>query len=63
MSDTSEETIQSERSNDKEDSTCRDFARGLCDRKFCKYKHETESRMLNFCHDYQNNICPRPHCK
>lgn len=62
MSDTSDET-KSERSNDKEDNACRDFARGLCDRKFCKYKHETETRTLNFCHDYQNNICPRPHCK
>ncbi|KAJ8960660.1 hypothetical protein NQ314_006052 [Rhamnusium bicolor] len=63
MSDTSEETIQSDRPNDKEDHVCRDFIRGLCDRKFCKYKHENESRTLNFCHDYQNNVCPRPHCK
>ncbi|CAG9832441.1 unnamed protein product [Diabrotica balteata] len=63
MSDTSEDTIQSDRTSEKEDSVCRDFARGLCDRKFCKYKHENESKLLNFCHDFQNYICPRPFCK
>ncbi|KAJ8966894.1 hypothetical protein NQ317_003928 [Molorchus minor] len=63
MSDTSEETVQSDRANDKDESICRDFIRGLCDRKFCKYKHENEARTLNFCHDYQNNVCPRGHCK
>lgn len=63
MSDTSEDTIQSDRQSDKEDNICRDFLRGLCDRTFCKYKHENEIKPLHFCHDYQNNICPRPHCK
>ncbi|XP_060518009.1 uncharacterized protein LOC132696900 [Cylas formicarius] len=63
MSDTSEDTISSDRQNDKEDSICRDFARGICDRKFCKFKHENEIHTLNFCHDYQNNVCPRPYCK
>ncbi|XP_068904027.1 zinc finger CCCH domain-containing protein 10-like isoform X1 [Tenebrio molitor] len=59
MSDTSEDKSQ----NDKEDNICRDFIRGICDRKYCKYKHETEMKSLNFCHDFQNNICPRPNCK
>lgn len=64
MSDTSsEDNIQTDRQNDKDDNICRDFIRGICDRKFCKYKHENEARTLNFCHDFQNNICPRPHCK
>lgn len=62
MSDTSDD-IQSERQNEKDDSICRDFARGTCDRKFCKYRHENEIRPLNFCHDFQNNICPRINCK
>ncbi|XP_044266760.1 zinc finger CCCH domain-containing protein 10-like isoform X1 [Tribolium madens] len=59
MSDNSEEKGQ----NDKEDNVCRDFIRGICDRRYCKYKHETDMKTLNFCHDYQNNICPRPTCK
>lgn len=60
MSDTSEDTG---RQSDKEDCVCRDFVRGICDRKFCKYKHENDTKPLNFCHDYQNSICTRPHCK
>lgn len=46
-----------------QDNICRDYIRGICDRRFCKYKHENEVRPLNFCHDFQNNICPRPNCK
>ena len=53
MSDTSED----------KDSICRDFVRGICERKYCKYKHEFEMKQLNFCHDFQNNICPRNNCK
>nr|CAI5834111.1 unnamed protein product [Callosobruchus analis] len=63
MSDTSEDTIPSDRQSEKEDSVCRDFLRGICDRKFCKYKHQTDPKSLNFCHDYQNSMCPRPYCK
>ncbi|CAH1105876.1 unnamed protein product [Psylliodes chrysocephalus] len=63
MSDTSEETIQSDRNGENHESVCRDFTRGLCDRKFCKYKHENEIKQLNFCHDFQNFVCPRPFCK
>lgn len=62
MSDTSDDS-QSDRQNDKDENICRDFIRGICDRKFCKYKHENEIRPLNFCHDFQNNICPRLNCK
>ncbi|KAG5883042.1 hypothetical protein JTB14_010431 [Gonioctena quinquepunctata] len=62
MSDTSEDTIQSDVTNEKE-GICRDFVRGQCERKFCKYKHDTEARTLNFCHDFQNHVCPRVHCK
>lgn len=61
--DTNTNSSKSERQNDKEDNICRDFIRGICDRKFCKFKHETETRTLNFCHDFQNTICPRIHCK
>ncbi|CAG9768611.1 unnamed protein product [Ceutorhynchus assimilis] len=61
MSDTSEEAC--DRPNDKDENACRDFVRGICERKFCKYKHDNEIRRLNFCHDYQNNICPRLNCK
>ncbi|XP_050302641.1 zinc finger CCCH domain-containing protein 10-like [Anthonomus grandis grandis] len=62
MSDTSDDPSAP---NDKDDTnlTCRDFARGLCDRKFCKYRHENDIRPLNFCHDFQNNVCPRVNCK
>ncbi|VEN52928.1 unnamed protein product [Callosobruchus maculatus] len=63
MSDTSEDTMQSDRQSEKEDNICRDFLRGICDRKFCKYKHQTDPKSLNFCHDYQNSMCPRPYCK
>ncbi|KAF7279448.1 uncharacterized protein LOC143202322 isoform X2 [Rhynchophorus ferrugineus] len=64
MSDTSsEDAVPSDRQSDKEESVCRDFVRGICDRKFCKYKHENEIRPLNFCYDFQNTICPRPNCK
>lgn len=66
MSDVSEDSIvKSDKQLDKDESNniCRDFIRGICDRKFCKYRHETETRTLNFCHDYQNNMCPRPNCK
>lgn len=49
--------------NQENNSVCRDFIRGVCDRKFCKYKHEAEVRTLNFCHDFQNSTCPRPNCK
>lgn len=45
------------------DNVCRDFARGVCGRKFCKYKHELETHSLKFCHDYQNTSCPRPNCR
>ncbi|KAI4465392.1 muscleblind-like protein [Holotrichia oblita] len=63
MSDTSDD-IKAERSSDQNtESVCRDFTRGACDRKFCKYKHETEIRSLNFCYDFQNASCPRPNCK
>nr|XP_022918795.1 zinc finger CCCH domain-containing protein 10-like [Onthophagus taurus] len=63
MSDTSDD-VKTEPSNDSsQDSICRDFSRGTCNRKFCKYKHETEVRSLNFCHDFQNATCPRPNCK
>ncbi|KRT79501.1 hypothetical protein AMK59_6385, partial [Oryctes borbonicus] len=63
MSDTSDD-IKAERSGDQNtDNICRDFTRGTCDRKFCKYKHETEIRSLNFCYDFQNATCPRPNCK
>ncbi|KAL1514164.1 hypothetical protein ABEB36_003469 [Hypothenemus hampei] len=61
MSDTSDDNP--DRPNDKDDNICRDFIRGICDRKFCKFKHENEIRPLNFCHDFQNNICPRLNCK
>ncbi|KAJ3653454.1 hypothetical protein Zmor_012704 [Zophobas morio] len=63
MSDTSED--KNDRQTDKEDkdSICRDFVRGICERKYCKYKHEFEMKQLNFCHDFQNNICPRNNCK
>lgn len=61
MSDTSEE--KSDRQGDKEENICRDFIRGICDRRFCKFRHENEMKSLNFCHDFQNNVCPRPNCK
>ncbi|XP_018318899.1 zinc finger CCCH domain-containing protein 10 isoform X2 [Agrilus planipennis] len=63
MSDTSEESCKADRTGDGGDNMCRDFARGICDRKFCKYKHENETKPLNFCHDFQNTACPRPNCK
>ncbi|CAG9864371.1 unnamed protein product [Phyllotreta striolata] len=63
MSDTSEETLQSDRTGDKDENLCRDYSRGLCDRKFCKFKHESDAKPLNFCHDFQNFVCPRPFCK
>lgn len=49
--------------NGSGDSICRDYIRGVCGRKFCKYKHENEIRSLSFCHDFQNTGCPRPNCK
>ncbi|KAK9888423.1 hypothetical protein WA026_000671 [Henosepilachna vigintioctopunctata] len=58
----SEESI-SDNVNEKDEGVCRDFVRGMCDRKYCKYKHETQSPTLNFCHDFQNSFCPRPKCK
>ncbi|XP_023014165.2 uncharacterized protein [Leptinotarsa decemlineata] len=58
MSDSSEDTVISD-----VDNICRDFARGVCERKFCKYKHEHEAKPLSFCHDFQNYICQRGYCK
>lgn len=52
-----------QRIDSNQEYVCRDFARGVCERKFCKYKHENEIKTLNFCHDFQNNTCPRPKCK
>lgn len=62
MSDTIDDNKE-QRNELNQDNVCRDFMRGVCDRKFCKYKHENEIRSLNFCHDFQNNTCPRPNCK
>ncbi|XP_065164154.1 zinc finger CCCH domain-containing protein 10-like [Atheta coriaria] len=62
MSDTSEESSPQDGSHGC-DSVCRDFLRGMCERQFCKYKHEYESRSLSFCHDFQNSSCPRQACK
>ncbi|XP_066155391.1 zinc finger CCCH domain-containing protein 10-like [Euwallacea fornicatus] len=63
MSDTSEEICERQCTDKEGDNVCRDFVRGICDRKSCKYKHDNDIRPLNFCHDYQNNICPRLNCK
>jgi hypothetical protein len=42
---------------------CRDFVRGSCRRLYCKYPHVQSSDLVVFCHDYQNNKCPRINCK
>ncbi|XP_017771070.1 PREDICTED: zinc finger CCCH domain-containing protein 10-like isoform X2 [Nicrophorus vespilloides] len=63
MSDTSEDSKDSRVGDINQDNICRDFIRGMCERKFCKFKHDQEPRILNFCHDYQNTACPRPACK
>lgn len=63
MSDSSEDLKTDRQGETNNDSICRDFIRGVCGRKFCKYKHENDMRTLNFCHDFQNATCPRPNCK
>ncbi|KAF2880175.1 hypothetical protein ILUMI_25976 [Ignelater luminosus] len=63
MSDSSEDLKTDRQGETNADSICRDFIRGVCGRKFCKYKHENDMRTLNFCHDFQNATCPRPNCK
>lgn len=60
MSDLSEELKKIDNSND---NVCRDYIRGMCDRRFCRFKHENDGRSLSFCHDFQNTGCPRPTCK
>jgi hypothetical protein len=42
---------------------CRDFVRGSCRRLYCKYPHVQSPDLVVFCHDYQNNKCPRANCK
>lgn len=61
MCENSEDIRQDQGNEGTVDSVCRDYIRGACDRKFCKYKHEVAS--LSFCHDFQNTTCPRPNCK
>lgn len=60
MSELSEELKKIDNSND---NICRDYIRGMCDRRFCRFKHENDGRSLSFCHDFQNTGCPRPTCK
>ncbi|XP_045472349.1 zinc finger CCCH domain-containing protein 10-like [Harmonia axyridis] len=64
MADPTEET-KTDGPNEVEDGVCRDYMRGRCERKFCKFKHETlpKNMKLNFCHDFQNSVCPRAKCK
>ncbi|XP_063698881.1 zinc finger CCCH domain-containing protein 10-like [Culicoides brevitarsis] len=42
---------------------CRDFVRGLCRRKYCRYPHVLSPDLVVFCHDFQNTYCPRINCK
>ncbi|CAD7094060.1 unnamed protein product [Hermetia illucens] len=42
---------------------CRDFVRGSCRRKNCRYPHVLSPELIVFCHDYQNSTCPRVNCK
>ncbi|XP_055919632.1 zinc finger CCCH domain-containing protein 10-like [Eupeodes corollae] len=42
---------------------CRDFVRGICRRKHCRYPHVVSPDLVVFCHDYQNSTCTRVNCK
>uniref|UniRef100_A0A1L8DCP0 C3H1-type domain-containing protein n=1 Tax=Nyssomyia neivai TaxID=330878 RepID=A0A1L8DCP0_9DIPT len=47
----------------KHSKICRDFIKGNCRRKFCRYPHVMAPDMVVFCHDYQNLSCNRINCK
>ncbi|XP_055689967.1 zinc finger CCCH domain-containing protein 10-like [Lutzomyia longipalpis] len=47
----------------KHSKICRDFQKGNCRRKFCRYPHVMAPEMVVFCHDYQNQSCNRINCK
>lgn len=42
---------------------CRDFVRGSCRRLYCRFPHVQSNDLVVFCHDFQNNKCPRINCK
>ncbi|XP_055714556.1 zinc finger CCCH domain-containing protein 10-like isoform X2 [Phlebotomus papatasi] len=47
----------------KHNKICRDFIKGGCRRKFCRYPHVLSPELVVFCHDYQNQSCNRVSCK
>jgi hypothetical protein len=57
------EQQQQQQPNNSKSRICRDFVRGSCRRSYCKYPHVQSSDMVVFCHDFQNNKCPRINCK
>ncbi|XP_055848269.1 zinc finger CCCH domain-containing protein 10-like [Episyrphus balteatus] len=49
--------------NSMKNRICRDFVRGICRRKHCRYPHVVSPDLVVFCHDYQNSTCTRANCK
>lgn len=49
--------------NNHKNRICRDFVRGICRRKHCRYPHVVSPDLVVFCHDYQNSTCTRVNCK
>lgn len=49
--------------NNVKNRICRDFVRGICRRKHCRYPHVVSPDLVVFCHDYQNSTCTRVNCK
>uniref|UniRef100_A0A336LVF8 CSON005829 protein n=1 Tax=Culicoides sonorensis TaxID=179676 RepID=A0A336LVF8_CULSO len=54
-----------QRNGNKSNGTrlCRDFLRGNCRRKYCRFPHVNSPDQVVFCHDFQNSYCPRINCK